>query len=361
MDAFYASIEQRDNPALKGRPVIVGGVRGRRGVVCAASYEARRFGVRSAMPSSRAYQLCPQGVFLEPRMARYREESGKLRAIMGDVTPILEPLSLDEAYLDVTARLGEAPDAQPVEAIDAWLAGGILFAQEIKSRMKTEVGLTASVGVASNKFLAKIGSDFNKPDGLTFVKESTKAEFLRPLPVRAVFGVGEVTERILMNAGFRSIADLQDYTGDFRPLVGSFGPELREFAFGRDDRPVDTSDEIKSISTEETFEEDIADVNVLNRFMWHAAQEIEAGLHERGLLAATVQVRVRYGDFTTLTRQLTIQDPTDHARSIHRLGWFLLRKHDLLSRPLRLLGLGVSSLSESTARQLSLWEGKPPR
>jgi len=347
MDAFYASVEQRDNPALRGRPVIVGAPPTQRGVVAAASYEARKFGVRSAMPSVTAGRLCPQGVFVRPRMDRYKEESGLIRQLMAETGAVIEPMSIDEAYLDLSAQC-QAEDA------DASLRACVPIARQLKERIRTERGLTATIGIAANKLLVKIASDFQKPDGLTVVSEREKVQFLHPLPVRVLYGVGRVTEQVLLGAGVRTVGDLQDYSGDLRALVGSFGPKLKQFALGEDDRPLELGEEVKSISGEETFLDDTDDRGVLRACLKGQAADIAATLKRRHLAAHTVQVKVRYGDFTTLTRQLTVEEPIAEARDIYRLACFLLGRDRLVRRPLRLLGLGVSNLREPTAQQLIL-------
>lgn len=347
MDAFYASVEQRDDPALAGRPVIVGAPPTQRGVVCAASYEARQFGVRSAMPSSTARRLCPRGVFVRPRMEHYREESRRIMALVAASGAIIEPMSIDEAYLDVSAQFAAA---EPDDALRA----SLVLARALKDRIKAERRLTATIGVAANKLLAKIASDYQKPDGLTLIAERDKVAFLRPLPVRVLYGVGRVTEQVLREAGLRTVGAVQDYPGDLRALVGSFGPTLQRFAFGEDDRPLELGDEIKSISEEETFLADTEDRKVLRACLRTQAESIAARLKRRRLGAHTVQVKVRYGDFSTLTRQVTVEEPLTEAAEIYRLGCFLLGRERLVNRPLRLLGLGVSSLREPQARQLTL-------
>ena len=246
MDAFYASVEQRDNPALIGKPVIVGAPPTQRGVVCAASYEARQFGVRSAMASITAKRLCPEGCFVRPRMDAYREESRRIMQIIAGTGAIVEQMSVDEAYLDVSS-ISQAEDA------DASLRLAVPLARELKARIKSERRLTATIGIAANKLLAKIASDHQKPDGLTLIPEKEKVQFLRPLPVRALYGVGKVTEKVLLDAGLAMVGDLQDYPNDLRALVGSFAGQLKSFAMGEDDRPLELGDEIKSISGEETF------------------------------------------------------------------------------------------------------------
>lgn len=347
MDAFYASIEQRDNPVLRGRPVIVGAPPTQRGVVCAASYEARKFGVRSALPSMTAGRLCPDGVFVRPRMEHYREESEAIMKLVGESGAVIEQVSIDEAYLDLSARC-QAADA------DASLLRSVPIAKELKQRIQTERQLTATVGIAANKLLAKIASDHQKPDGLTLISEKEKVQFLRPLPVRTLHGVGKVTEEILHRAGVETIGDLQDYPGDLRALAGSFGPTLRQFAFGQDDRPLELGEEIKSISGEETFLRDTEDRKVLRACLRQQAEDISGRLKRCQLAAHTVQVKVRYGDFTTLTRQISVEDPLTEATEIYRLGCFLLGRENLVSRPLRLLGLGVANLREPSGRQLRL-------
>ncbi len=347
MDAFYASVEQRDDPSLRGRPVIVGAPPTQRGVVCAASYEARRFGVRSAMPSATAGRLCPKGVFVRPRMDRYQEESRAIMKLVAESGAIIEPMSIDEAYLDFSAQC-QAGDA------DASLHSVVPMARALKQRIVAERRLTATIGIAANKLLAKIASDHHKPDGLTLVPECSKVPFLRPLPVRALYGVGRVTEQVLLQAGLRTIGDLQDYPGDLRALLGSFGLKLKQFAFGEDDRPLELGEDVKSISGEETFLQDTDDRRVLRACLRSQAAEIAGRLKRRRLGAHTVQVKVRYGDFTTLSRQISVEEPLTEASDIYRLGCFLLGRDRLVSRPLRLLGLGVSHLYEPTAHQLPL-------
>ncbi len=349
MDAFYASIEQRDNPVLRGKPVVVGAPPNQRGVVCAASYEARKFGVRSAMPSVTAGRLCPKAVFVRPRMDHYRAESRQIMGLVADTGAVVEQMSIDEAYLDLSA-VCLAPDA------DASLLRAEPLAADLKLRIWSSRQLTATIGIASNKLLAKIASDHRKPDGLTLISETDKVRFLRPLPVRALYGVGRVTEQVLRQAGIETVAHLQDYPGDLRALVGSFGPRLKRFALGEDDRPLELGEEIKSISGEETFLNDTEDRNILRACLREQAADIAARLKHRRLAAHTVQVKLRYGDFTTLTRQISVEEPLCESKEIYRLGCFLLAREKLVSRPLRLLGLGVSGLREPAERQLSLFD-----
>ena len=349
MDAFYASVEQRDTPEWRGKPVIVGGPPERRGVVCAASYEARTFGVRSAMASVTAGRLCPEGIFVRPRMEAYREESD---AIMGIVRrfagKLVQQVSVDEAYLEVTAQLPEQPDH------DALLQSALPLAREIKAAILAERHLTATIGIAPNKLLAKIASSSFKPDGLTLVPESGKTAFLRPLPVGTIHGVGRVTEAALQKAGYHTIADLQDTTTDLRSLVGSWGRELKRMACGEDDRPLDLGDEVKSISSENTFAQDTADRPVLRACLRGQADELAQKLTQYRLAASTVSVKVRYSDFTTLTRQVSVEEPLEDGAAIYRFACWLLARDQLVKRPLRLLGLGLSGLQEVNLRQLKL-------
>ncbi len=370
MDAFYASVEQRDNPGLRGKPVIVGSPPTQRGVVCAASYEARKFGVRSAMPSATAGRLCPKGVFLPPRMDKYKAESARIMDLLAGTGAVLEPMSIDEAYLDMSgvpglveppATLSVAADRDrarlpaPADEVDAALYAAVPLARALKQKIFGERRLTATIGIAANKLLAKLASDFQKPDGLTLVPERDKVQFLRPMPVRALHGVGRVTEEILHRAGVETVGDLQDYPGDLRALVGSFAARLRAFAFGEDDRPLELDDTIKSISSEETFLHDTEDRRILKKSLRDQAADVAGKLKRKRLAAQTVQVKLRYGDFKTLTRQLTVEEPITDAEELYRLACFLLAREKLVSRPLRLLGLGVSSLDLPAGRQLELW------
>ena len=351
MDAFFAAVEQRDRPDLKGLPVIVGGSPSSRGVVCAASYEARRFGVRSAMPSRTAGRLCPQGVFLTPRMDRYREESRAIFSLVAASGVEVEQVSVDEAYLDASG-LNDSSD--PEEA----LVSAVGWARDLKARIRFERQLTASIGIASNKLMAKVASDWGKPDGLLLIPNRDRAAFLRPLPARTLHGVGRVTEEVLQKAGIRTVGDIQDYPGDLKALVGAWGPILKSFSMGIDERPLSQDDTIKSISSENTFSEDTADRPVLRSVLREQADELSAKLQRHGISAQTVQVKVRYGDFSTLTRQFSVDEPVATARDLYRLACWLLARHQLVHRPLRLLGLGVSGLVENRGRQM-VFDWKP--
>lgn len=337
MDAFFASIEQRDNPEFRGKPVIVGSPPDQRGVVCAASYEARKFKVRSAMPSRTAGKLCPHGIFVRPRMEVYRAESGHIMEILRSFTPLVERVSVDEAYLDVSGA------ADPVAV-----------AREIKRRISEERRLTASVGVSGNKFLAKLGSDFQKPDGLTVIPEEGKEAFLKPLPIMVIHGVGPVTAQALQAKGIHTIGDLQHTTVDLESVVGSFAETLKQRALGNDDRPVDLSDERKSISAETTFLNDTDHRPTLRAALREMSADVAKTLEKDQTAALTVQVKVRYTDFSTLTRQIRVEEPVTTPQEIYRLACFLLAKHQLVPRPLRLLGVGLSTLVPPTREQYLL-------
>jgi len=270
----------------------------------------------------------------------YRAESHRIMDIVAGTGGAIEQVSIDEAYIEL------------LEVADLYAA--VPIAKQLKAQIKAERQLSASIGIASNKFLAKLASDFRKPDGLTLIPDRDKVAFLAPLPVRVIPGVGRVTEETLHRVGMHTLADLQNAAGDLRELVGSFGPTLKHLALGEDDRAVDTSDEVKSISSEETFDADTADRKVLRDFLKASANELSEKLKRRHLAAHTVQVKVRYSDFTTLTRQISVEEPITGSQEIYRLGCHLLARHKLVTRPLRLLGLGVSGLVEPVAEQLML-------
>jgi DNA polymerase IV len=341
MDAFYASVEQRDRPDLRGRPVVVGASPGGRGVVSAASYEARRFGVRSAMPISRAVRLCPQAVFLPVDMDKYQRVSGEIMAILGDFSPLVEPVSVDEAFIDLagTARLF----GPPAEAL-----------RHIKTRIAGETGLTASAGLAANKFVAKVASDLEKPDGLVIVPPGTEAEFLAPLGVERVWGVGRVLAAALTDMGIATIGQLQRVPA--AALARRFGAEhgrhLHDLAFGRDDRRVEPSSAAKSIGAETTFGVDCRDPARLRRTLRGHAERVARELREQRLAAARVTLKLRYADFHTLTRSHT-SDPTQDGLAIYRRAEALLDR-EALTQAVRLIGLSASGLGPAGQGQLSL-------
>jgi len=332
MDAFYASVEQRDDPALRGQPVAVGGSPRSRGVVAAASYEARAFGVRSAMPMAHALRLCPGLVVVRPDFPRYRQASQRVMAILRSATPLVEPLSLDEAYLDVTENLWGEPLATTV-------------ARRLKQRIREELSLTASAGVAPNKFLAKIASGWRKPDGLTVVAPARVEAFLQQLPVDALWGVGPVTSRKLRAIGIERLVDVRSADpAALGAAVGSLASRLQQLARGEDHRPVRPNRPWKSISTETTFATDVGDPAVQAEVVRELAGRVAALLARRGLRARTVTIKVRYGDFTTVTRSHTEAVATADAGSIAGRALALLARTEATSRPVRLLGVGSHGL-----------------
>jgi DNA polymerase-4 len=328
MDAFYASVEQRDRPELRGQPVAVGGKPESRGVVAAASYEARKFGVRSAIPMARAVRLCPRLAIVPPDFAKYRSVSKQVFEIFRSVTPLVEPLSLDEAYLDVTENAWGEPLGSDV-------------AKRIKALIRERTGLTASAGVAPNKFLAKIASGWRKPDGLTVIAPERVESFLQQLPVDALWGVGPVTAARLRERGISRLVDVR--TADpatLRDAVGSLADWLLELASGRDDRRVEPNRPSKSSSSECTYAHDLVDLDRIREEIDGMARDNAAWLQRAGLLARTVTIKVRYDDFTTITRSDT-RAPTGDADQIAQRAVALLRKTDAGTRPVRLLGAGV--------------------
>lgn len=343
MDCFYAAIHVRDQPELGGRPVVVGGDPAGRGVVAAASYEARAFGIHSAMPAARALRLCPQVVFLRPDFRRYRVESEKIFAIYRDFSEVMEPMSLDEAYLDVSGRLGAFGSATAI-------------AREIRRRVRSERRLTVSVGVGPNKLVAKIASDFDKPDGLTVVPPSEVETFLAPLPVRRLHGIGPATERALAEMEVTTVAELRALSLDrLLGRFGSWGRTLWEAARGIDDRPVQVHHRRKSLSAERTFPEDIRARERLEEIVAALAAEVAGGLARRRLAACRVTVKVRYSDFETVTRSYTLATPVASAEAIATCARQLLHRTDAGSRPVRLLGVGAAALMPSKLEQLSLF------
>ncbi|HZM70177.1 MAG TPA: DNA polymerase IV [Candidatus Cryosericum sp.] len=341
MDAFYAAVEIRENPALEGLPLIIGH-RGRRGVVSTCSYEARRFGVRSAMPSVTAERLCPEAVWLPGRMDLYVEVSRRIRAILDDATPVVEPVSIDEAFLDLSGVVA-GDCGRPVTT----LREGREVAAGLKARIRREERLTASVGVSPNKFLAKVASDLEKPDGLVILALEDVPARLWPLPVERLWGVGPKTALRLKKAGLRTIGDLAGQSAPaLEALVGeSWGAHLLALAHGQDDRPVETSREAKSISEERTYGEDLRDPEAIDRELLARAEGVARELRREGLRARTVHIKVRTGDFTTWTRARTLQAPTDLAEMLIGAARDLFRERIRLGRQgVRLLGLGVSGI-----------------
>jgi DNA polymerase-4 len=336
MDAFYASVEQRDDPSLKGKPVAVGGSPAGRGVVAAASYEARAFGVRSAIPMARAVRLCPSLVIVRPDFTKYRDASRAVFDIFRSVTPLVEPLSLDEAYLDVTEN--------------AWgEALGKTVAQRIKDAIREATGLTASAGVAPNKFLAKIASAWRKPDGLTVIAPERVEHFLQRLTVDALWGVGPVTAGRLRERGIEKLLDVRRADpAVLREAVGSQSDWLRQLADGVDDRPVVPDREAKSSGTENTFSSDLTDLIQIRAEIDGMARDGAGWLERKSLLCRTVTIKVRYSDFTTITRSNSRLPPTRDAEAIVERALALLERTEAGRRPVRLLGVSVHNLVDPT-------------
>ena len=329
-DAFYASVEKRDNPDLAHKPVIIGG--GRRGVVSTACYIARIRGVRSAMPMFQALRLCPEAVVIRPRMEVYAEISRAIRAMMQDLTPLVEPLSLDEAFLDLTgtARLHGAPPA-------------VMLARLIR-RMRDELGLTGSIGLSHNKFLAKIASDLDKPQGFSVIGRAETADFLREQPVSLIWGVGEAARTALHAAGIRSFADLLRWDRtDLVARFGAMGDRLWHLARGQDRRRVTANAPVKSISNETTFSEDIADPDLLDGHLWRLSEKVADRAKARGLAGRVVTLKLKHSDHRILTRRQALREPTQLADTLYRAARALM-DHASQGAAWRLLGVGLSDL-----------------
>lgn len=344
MDAFYASVEQRDNPELRGKPLIVGGSPQSRGVVSAASYEVRPYGVRSAMPTAKALRLCPHAILIHPRMHRYAEVSGVIFDIFSRVTPLVQSVSLDEAFLDVTGcqRLHGDP---------------VTIARRIRASIRKETELTASVGVASCRFVAKIASDLDKPDGLTVIPENEMLERLAPLPVSKIWGVGPVTNRRLAGLGIETIGQLRQWPVEsLEAELGQVGLDLHDLANGRDESEVLSDEEEKSVSHECTFATDITDMEELETAMREHSDKVSTRLRKYGLTGKVVFIKLRYQDFTTLTRRKTLQTATSLSETIYREACELLRSRtEAGRRPVRLIGVGVSGFGDSGGSQGNLF------
>ena len=332
MDAFYASVEQRDRPVLKGKPVIVGGDPASRGVVAACSYEARKFGIHSAMASSTAYRLCPQAVFIRPRFEVYKSVSSQIREIFCDYTDLVEPLSLDEAFLDVTRN-------------HKGIQSATIIAREIKRQIYERTGkLTASAGVSFNKFLAKVASDVNKPDGIMVIPPEAADEFIGKLPIRKFFGVGRVTEGKMLSFGIKTGADLKKYEKkQLLRLFGKAGGYYYDIAHGMDDRPVQPNRIRKSIGKETTLPEDIDDVAHMIEILESLAFKVENSLIRRDTKGRTITLKVKYFDFKSITRSVTVEDPVESATDIVKQARSLLRKTEAGKKKVRLLGISVSN------------------
>ena len=314
MDAFFASIEQLDHPEYKGHPVIVGGLSSR-GVVATCSYEARKFGVHSAMPISRAKKLCPDGIYVDPRMDRYKEVSEQIFSIMKEFTPRIEPLSIDEAFLEVSG-------------MSTMYSGPKALGRAIKERVFEETGLIISAGLAPNKFLAKLASDLDKPDGLVVIPYGREKEILAPLPIKRIWGVGPHTEKRLKAGGFHLMRHIQALPDESSliPLVGNQARRIWELANGIDDRPVETDRKIQSIGAEETYEEDLTDGSAIELEFRYFANRLSKRLRKRNLLGHTVSIKVRYDDFTTVSRQKRLDTPSDHEHVFFETALLLWNK-----------------------------------
>ncbi|WKV10137.1 DNA polymerase IV [Thermoanaerobacterium sp. CMT5567-10] len=341
MDAFFASVEQHDNPKLKGKPVIVGGLSGR-GVVSTCSYEARKYGIHSAMPMYMAKSLCPNGIFLPVRFQRYREVSKKVFDILYEVTDIVEPLSIDEAYLDVTDI-----DKNPED-----------IAKEIKEKVHMTTGLTVSAGVSYNKFLAKIASDWNKPDGLMVITEDMVPDILRPLNVSKVYGIGEKSSERLKKIGIEKVDDLLKLSEEeLTNIFGKYGKEIYDRIRGIDLRPVETYRETKSIGKETTLKEDTDDIELLSKYLGGFSRTISLELKKEKLYCRTVTVKIKTWNFTVHTKSRTLNEYIDSPEDIYNVASSILKESNI-SQPVRLIGLSVSNLSTIKIKQLSLFDSE---
>jgi DNA polymerase-4 len=353
MDAFYASVEQRDNPELKGKPIIVGGSpEGRGGVVATASYEARKYGVRSAMPSKTALRLCPVAIFIKPRFAAYKDVSEKIRAIFHRYTDLVEPLSLDEAYLDVT---NDKPG----------VGSAIEIAKQIRQAIREELHLTASAGISVNKFVAKMASDINKPDGLAFIGPSAIEGFMEKLPVEKFYGVGKVTAEKMKSMGLHTGADLKQLTkNELKKQFGKVGNFYYNIVRGMDDRAVEPHRETKSVSAEDTFPYDLTDSEEMYKAIDLLAATVARRAQHYDLKGRTVTLKIKYADFKQITRNLSLSEPVDDAETISATARKLLNGTEPGDKFIRLLGVGISNFGEhstSTNRnkntgQLGLFE-----
>lgn len=345
LDAFFAAVEQRDKPSLRGKPVVVGGLGGR-GVVSTASYEARVYGVRSAMPMHEARRLCPRAAFLSGRFGAYRAASRIVMGILGELSPLIEPLSLDEAYVDLAAATVDVTDAEALYRL----------AEDVRARVAAETGgLTASVGLGSSKFMAKLASELAKPDGIHLVAPGTEVDLIAPLAVRAIPGVGPVTAEKLDRLGIQTVADLRRAsTNELRREIGqAWAGELARLAVADDDRPVSPEREVKSISVEDTFDHDVADMAVLEAKITRDATSVAERLAKAGLFARTVTVKIKLGDFTGHTRSRTLLGAVDSPEVIAESARQLLRGAAAqVAQGVRLVGVGVSGFTEAAQEAL---------
>ena len=348
MDEFFAAVEKLDRPELRGKPLLIGGDPRGRGVVSTASYEARPFGCRSAMPMSQAMRLCPQAIVLPVRMERYSQISRQVFEVIERFSPLVEPLSIDEAFLDVTGSQRLLGDA-------------VQIGRKIKQAIKDDVGLTASLGVAPNKFLAKLASDLQKPDGLVVITEETVHQVLDDLPVSRLWGVGPASEKALARLNLRTIGQIRKMPPDVLVrALGSAGEHYWRLANGMDDRPVEGGGQAKSVGQEETFVQDVADMTHLRNVLLEQVQQVAGRLRKHKLMARTVTLKIRYGDFTTITRSASFDEPTDQTEQLWRKAISIFEKWASADRrPLRLLGMTASNLCPQEGRQLSLFDDAP--
>jgi DNA polymerase-4 len=342
LDAFFAAVEVLNNPELAEKPVLIGGRPNQRGVVATASYPARAYGIHSAMPMAQALRLCPDAIVLPPRHGEYQRYSRQVIEILRQASPMVEQISIDEAFVDLTATIQHWE-----EAIDR--------AAQIQQKVSQEVGLSASLGVATNKLVAKIAADREKPAGLTAVLPGQEASFLAPLPVRVLWGIGPVTAEKLAEMGIQTVGELASMPeSDLSARFGSYGLAMGRYAKGLDDRPVVVEHERKSVSQEQTFARNVTDAGVLRETLRQMSDRVAEQLQRANLAAATIAIKLRYGDFSTLTRQMTLSVPTNDAKDIDRAGLVLLKRAWQRRRPVRLLGVAARNLVAPPG-QMPLW------
>jgi DNA polymerase-4 len=344
MDAFFSAVEERENPELKGKAVIIGGVSlSNRGVVSTASYEARKFGVHSAMPIVQARKLCPDGIYLPARHGLYKESSREIFNILKKYTPLVEKLSIDEAFLDV-------------KGCERLYGNAVEIAKKIKKEVKRKTELTISVGVSVNKFLAKLASDFDKPDGLTIIKKEDIKSFMRNLDIDKIWGVGDVFAAKLAAEDVYKAGDIWSYSlEELKDEFGKAGVKLFFLSRGMDNREVKSQSQIKSISHEETFIDNISDQDKLFAYLFKMSEKVSFRLHSNSLKGNTIFIKVRYSDFSTYSRQKSLKTAVNSSEEIYQTAKTLLEKNNLLNKPLRLLGAGVSNLSSEGKEQLNLF------
>ncbi len=343
MDAFYASIEERDHAELRGKPVIVGGNASNRGVVAAANYSARKYGIHSAMPTKTALKLCPSAILLPPRIKHYTETSRQIHTILARFTPLIEPLSLDEAFLDITGSLKLFGSAENI-------------GRSIQQAIASQLGLAASIGIAPNKFIAKIASDIDKPNGFVCITPDRVTSFLDPLPIKRIWGVGNVTAKRFIQAGIYTMGELRQLTKEQAiELLGNHGEHFWELAHGIDERPVTARQRAQSISHETTFSVDIKDREILSAWLLDLTEQVMRRIRHKGLGGRRLHLKVRYDDFTTITRTHTLQSPTDMTQTAWQTVHQLFEANVPANRPVRLIGMGISGLEPLSGKQGELF------